>query len=63
MGKSKARNPIREEKELMSAAGLIVRNWYVLANTEEELLLVSKATGRSRKIRKEKLNVKTRVSK
>ena len=53
MGKSKVRNPIREEKELMSKAGLIPRNWYVLKNTEEELVLVSKGAGKTRRIRKE----------
>ena len=63
LGKTKARNPIREEKELMSKAGLIVRNWYVLKNTEEELVLVSKASGRTRRIRKEQIDVKRRVSK
>lgn len=62
MGKTKARNPIREEKELISKAGLIARNWYVLKNTEDELVLVSKGAGKTRKIKKEKFNVKTRVS-
>ena len=37
----------------MSAAGLIPRNWYVLKNTEEELVLVSKGAGKTRRIKKE----------
>lgn len=54
MGKTKAKKPTLAEKKLIRAAGLIERNWLVLKNTEEELHLVSKGTGRSRHIRKEK---------
>ena len=53
MGKSRVRNPTLAQKKLISAAGLIARNWYVVKETDEELHLVSKGTGRSRKVRKE----------
>ena len=53
MGRSRVRNPTLAQKKMISAAGLIARNWYVVKETEEELHLVSKGTGRSRKVRKE----------
>ena len=53
MGKIRVRNPTLAQKKIISAAGLVARNWYVLSETEEELHLVSKGTGRSRKVRKE----------
>lgn len=53
MGKPRARNPTLAQKKIISAAGLIARNWYVVKETDEELHLVSKGTGRSRKVRKE----------
>lgn len=53
MGKLRERNPTLAQKKIISAAGLIARNWYVVKETEEELHLVSKGTGRSRKVRKE----------
>lgn len=53
MGKLRERNPTLAQKKMISAAGLIARNWYVVKETDEELHLVSKGTGRSRKVRKE----------
>lgn len=53
MGKLRARNPTLAQKKMISAAGLVARNWYVIRETDEELHLVSKGTGRSRKVRKE----------
>lgn len=53
MGRARVRNPTLAQKKLISAAGLIARNWYVVKETDEELHLVSKGTGRSRKVRKE----------
>lgn len=53
MGKLRERNPTLAQKKIISAAGLIARNWYVVKETEEELHLVSKGTRRSRKDRKE----------
>ena len=53
MGKIRVRNPTLAQKKMISAAGLIARNWYVVKETDEELHLVSKGTGRSRKVRKE----------
>lgn len=52
MGKSRVRNPTLAEKKMISAAGLVARNWYVIRNTPEQLELVSKGTGRGRKIKK-----------
>lgn len=48
MGKSKATKPTRSQKILMDKSGLIVRNWLVLRETDSELKLVSRVTGRSR---------------
>ena len=53
MGKSRAKNPTPAQKKLISAAGLIARNWYVISETDTELHLVHKGTGKSRKIKKE----------
>ena len=62
MGRLRVRNPTLAQKKIISAAGLIARNWYVLSETDEELHLVSKGTGRSRKVRKEiKSHVRKRV--
>lgn len=62
MGRSRVRNPTRAEKEMISAAGLKARNWYVLRYEENgDLLLISKGTGRSRRIRKEKNDEKRRI--
>lgn len=52
MGKSRARNPTRDEKKLISAAGLVVRNWRIIKNDDQELVLVSKGSGRTRRIKK-----------
>lgn len=52
MGKTKAKNPTLAQKKLIAAAGLIPRNWYVLKDTENELHLVSKGSGKTRKISK-----------
>ena len=53
MGKPRAKNPTLAQKKLISAAGLVVRNWYVISETDTELHLVHKGTGKSRKIKKE----------
>ena len=53
MGKIRVRNTTLEQKKMISAAGLVARNWYVVKETDEELHLVSKGTERSRKVRKE----------
>lgn len=52
MGKSRARKPTRQEKTLITAAGLVARNWYVIQNTDTELRLVNKGSGKSRTIKK-----------
>ena len=52
MGRSRATKPTRDQKTLISAAGLEVRSWLVLAETPEELRLVSRRTGATRVIKK-----------
>lgn len=52
MGKSKPVRPTRDQKELISGAGLIWRNWLVSSETPEVLHIVSKASGKSRTIEK-----------
>ena len=52
MGRSKVVKPTRDQKALISAAGLEVRSWLVLAETPEELRLVSRRTGATRVIKK-----------
>ena len=52
MGRSRATKPTRDQKTLISAAGLEERSWLVLAETPEELRLVSRRTGANRVIKK-----------
>ena len=52
MGRSRAVKPTRDQKALISAAGLEVRSWLVLAETPEEMHLVSRRTGATRVIKK-----------
>lgn len=52
MGKSKATKPTRDQKAVISEAGLIWKNWLVLSETPEELHIVSRAAGKSRTLKK-----------
>ena len=52
-GKIKSEKSDTGAEEADQRAGLIARNWYVVKETDEELHLVSKGIGRSRKVRKE----------
>lgn len=52
MGKNKAVKPTLAQKKLISNAGLVARNWLVMNETEEELILVSRSSGRFRSIKK-----------
>lgn len=52
MGRGRAVRPTLAQKKLMAEAGLIVKNWLVLRDDAEELRLVSRASGRSRIIKK-----------
>lgn len=52
MGRSRAARPTRDQKVIMSAAGLVVNNWRVLRETPGELWLVSRGTEVSRTIKK-----------
>lgn len=53
MGRSRTMKPTREQKVLMSNAGLMVSNWLVLQETKTELRLVSRGAGISRTIKKD----------
>lgn len=52
MGRSRATKPTRNQKVLMSKAGLMVNNWLVLEETITELRLVSRGAGMRRSIKK-----------
>ena len=53
MGKTRVTKPTLAQKKIIAAAGLIVKNWLVLKETDEELHLVSKGAGKTRKVRKD----------
>ncbi|MCI8823422.1 MAG: hypothetical protein HFI15_13130 [Lachnospiraceae bacterium] len=55
MGKNKAVKPTLEQKKRITDAGLVANNWLVMKESEEELLLVSRNSGRFRKIKKSPL--------
>ena len=52
MGRSRAVKPTGDQKMLIDSAGLEVRSWLVLAETPEELRLVSRRSGVTRVIKK-----------
>lgn len=52
MGKSRAKKPTLQQKKIMQQAGLIPKNWLVIRDTPEELELVSKLSGKSRRAKK-----------
>lgn len=52
MGKNRATRPTRAQKEAISNAGLIVKNWLVIKDTLDKLVLVSRGSGRTRTIKK-----------
>ena len=54
MGKTRVTKPTLAQKKIIAAAGLVVKNWLVLKETDEELHLVSKGTGKTRKVKKSK---------
>lgn len=58
MGRSRAVKPTK--KVLISAAGLVVRNWLALSDTETELRLVSRRSGATRVIKKEPAGIEKR---
>lgn len=60
MGRSRAVKPTRAQKVLISAAGLVVRNWLVISDTEAELRLVSRRSGATRVIKKEPAGIEKR---
>ncbi len=52
MGKSKAMMPTREQQDLMESHGLIASCWLVIRDSEQELQLVSRLSGSTRRIKK-----------
>ena len=56
MGRSRAMKSTRNQKALMSKAGLAVNNWLVLEETKTELRLVSRGAGVRRTIKKSLTN-------
>ena len=56
MGRSRAMKPTRNQKALMSKAGLAVNNWLALEETKTELRLVSRGAGVRRTIKKSLTN-------
>lgn len=52
MGKSRATKPTLAQKKLMTAAGLVAKNWLVLEEDEKELRLVNRLSGTSRTVKK-----------
>ena len=49
---SRAIRPTLAQKKIMSKNNLLIDNWLVAKETDKELKLVSKATGRTRTIKK-----------
>lgn len=47
--------PTLAQKKRITDAGLVANNWLVMMESEEELLLVSRNSGRFRKIKKSPL--------
>lgn len=56
MGRSRATKPTRNQKILMSKAGLVVNNWLVLEESKMGLRLVSRGAGVTRTIKKSLTN-------
>ena len=56
MGRSRVMKPTRNQKVLMSKAGLAVNNWLVLEETKTELRLVSRGASVRRTIKKSLTN-------
>jgi len=62
MGKNKGVKPTLAQKKLICAAGLVINNWLVMKETEEELLLVSRSSKRFRSIKKSPMPASRRGS-
>lgn len=52
MGRSRVTKPTRKQKILMQSAGLVSKNWLVLKETTEELIVVNRGSGRTRRVKK-----------
>lgn len=53
MRRNRATKPTRDQKILMAAAGLVVKNWLVLSDTAAELKVASRTSGQIRTIKKD----------
>lgn len=51
---SRAIKLTRAQKEILTRAGLMWRNWLFLKESEKELVIVNKSTGKVRKVKKAK---------
>lgn len=63
MGRSRVMKPTRDQKVVMSDAGLVANNWLVLLETSTELRLVSRGAGVTRVIKKDQRGGNRRRSK
>lgn len=52
MGRSRAQKPTLKQKKLIAEAGLKVETWLVIYEDTEELRLVSRTSGKTRRIKK-----------
>lgn len=49
---ARAISPTLKQKELMTANNLLAKNWLVIRETETEVKLISKTSGKKRTIKK-----------
>lgn len=47
-----AKRPTREQKEIMSEAGLVPENWNVITDNKAEMEVISKRSGQRRTVAK-----------
>lgn len=52
MGRSRAKRPTLKQKKLIADAGLRVDTWLVIHEDDEELRLVNRGSGKTRRIKK-----------
>lgn len=52
MGKGRATKPTRQQKLALEQANLVPRNWLVLRQEQDKLVVVSRSSGSARTIRR-----------
>lgn len=52
MGRARTTKPTRKQKILMQSVGLVPKNWLVLKEMTEELIVVNRGSGRTRRVKK-----------